>query len=164
MLRRSNRLYQTTYEPVRCQVCRAHSPTFPALHLNHNSFFNPSVALPTSQLILQPFHCFTYITVHSPTLLLLLLRHHKFFTYVTWRAAHGSFQSLGMQCFNYDIIRHRLSVPRPERITIREKFCHGSGLVLDSSVVRAPAHKAGEPGSSPGPGKNFFLLLYFNFN
>ena len=45
-------------------------------------------ALPTSQLILQPFRCFTYITVHSPTLLLLLLRH-KLFTYVTWRAAHA---------------------------------------------------------------------------
>ena len=38
-----------------------------------------SVALPTSQLILQPFHFFTYVTVHSPTLLSLLL-HHKFFT------------------------------------------------------------------------------------
>ena len=46
---------------------RAHSPTFPSLHLCHNSFSNPSIALPTSQLILQPFHCFTYVTVHSPT-------------------------------------------------------------------------------------------------
>ena len=33
---------------------KAHSPTFPSLHLRHNSFSNPSVALPTSQLILQP--------------------------------------------------------------------------------------------------------------
>ena len=48
---------------------RAHSPTFPSLHLRHNSFSNPSIALPTSQLILQPFRCFTYVTVHSPTLL-----------------------------------------------------------------------------------------------
>ena len=46
---------------------RAHSPTFPALHLRHHSFSNPSVAFSTSQLILQPFHCFTYVTVHSPT-------------------------------------------------------------------------------------------------
>ena len=53
----------------------AHSPTFPSLHLRHNLFSNPSVALPTSQLILQPFRCFTYITVHSPTLYR--------FTYVT---------------------------------------------------------------------------------
>ena len=55
---------------------RAHSPTF-------------SVTSPTSQLILQPFRCFIYVTNHSPTLLSLLLRH-RHFTYVTWRAAHGS--------------------------------------------------------------------------
>ena len=36
----------------------------------------------TSQLILQPFRCFTYVTAHSPTLLSLLLRH-RLFTYVT---------------------------------------------------------------------------------
>ena len=47
--------------------------TFPLLHLRHNSISNPSLALPTSQLILQPFHCFTYVTAHSPTLLLLHL-------------------------------------------------------------------------------------------
>ena len=57
----------------------AHSPTFLSLHLYHNSFSNPSVALPISQLILQPFRCFTYVTAHSPTLLSLLLRH-KLFT------------------------------------------------------------------------------------
>ena len=51
----------------------------PSLHLRHSSFSNPFVALPTSQLILQPFRFFTYVTVHSPTLLSLLLRH-KFFT------------------------------------------------------------------------------------
>ena len=63
------------------------SPNFPSLHLRHSSFSNPSLALPTSQLILQPFRCFTYVTTHSPTLLSLLLRH-RIFTYVTWRAAH----------------------------------------------------------------------------
>ena len=65
----------------------AHSSTFPSLHLRLNSFSNPSVALPTSQLILQPFRCFTYVTTHSPTILSLHLRH-RLFTYVTWRAAH----------------------------------------------------------------------------
>ena len=40
----------------------AHSPTLPSLHLNHSSFSNP-------------FHCFTYITAHSTTLLLLHLCH-----------------------------------------------------------------------------------------
>ena len=58
---------------------RVHYPIFPSLHLRHNSFSNPSVALPTSQLILQPFRCFTYIAVHSPTLLSFLLCH-KLFT------------------------------------------------------------------------------------
>ena len=52
-----------------------------------NELSNPSVALPTSQLILQPFRCFTYVTAHSPTLLSLLLSY-RLFTYVTWRAAH----------------------------------------------------------------------------
>ena len=63
------------------------SPSFPSLHLRHSSFSNPSVALPTSQLILQLFRCFTNATAHSPTLLSPLLRH-RIFTYVTWRAAH----------------------------------------------------------------------------
>ena len=49
----------------------------------------PFRRLPTSQLILQPFHCFTYVTVHSPTLLSPLLRH-RIFTCFTWRAAHVS--------------------------------------------------------------------------
>ena len=39
---------------------------------------HPSVALPTSQLILQPFRCFTYVTAHSPTLPSLYLRHSSF--------------------------------------------------------------------------------------
>ena len=61
---------------------------FPSLYLRHSSFSNPSVALPTSQLILQSFCCFTYITAHSPILLLLFLCH-RLFTYVIWRAAHA---------------------------------------------------------------------------
>ena len=44
---------------------RAHSPTF-------------TVTLPTSQLILQPFRRFTYVTAHSQTLPLLHLRHSSF--------------------------------------------------------------------------------------
>ena len=66
---------------------KSHSPSFPSLHLGHRSFSNTSVALSTSHLILQSFRCFTYVPVHSPTLLSLLLSH-KLFPYVTWRAAH----------------------------------------------------------------------------
>ena len=36
------------------------------------------VTSPTSQLILQPFYRFTYVTAHSPTLPLLYLRHSSF--------------------------------------------------------------------------------------
>ena len=38
-------------------------------------FFNLSVTSPTSQFIFQPFHRFTYVTAHSPTIPLLHLRH-----------------------------------------------------------------------------------------
>ena len=82
--------------PQLISLMPAHSPTFPSLHLRHNSFSNPSVALPTSQLILQPFRCFTYVTVHAPTLLSpptsqaphnspteLILQSFHHFTYVT---------------------------------------------------------------------------------
>ena len=67
------------FRTLKYEQSRAHSPTFSSLPLHHSSFSNPSIALPTSKLILQPFCCFTYITVHSPTLLSLLLRH-KLFT------------------------------------------------------------------------------------
>ena len=42
------------------------------------SFSNLSVTSPTSQLILQPFHRFTYITAHSPSLPSLHLCHNSF--------------------------------------------------------------------------------------
>ena len=43
------------------------SPTPYTLHLRHSSFCNPSSASPTSQVILQPFRCFTYVTGTSRT-------------------------------------------------------------------------------------------------
>ena len=61
--------------------------------LEQISFYNLYPASPTSQLILQPFPCFTYVTVHYPNLL-TLLPCHRFFTYVTWRAAHASGQEI----------------------------------------------------------------------
>ena len=69
----------TVHSPT---LSSAHSPTFPSFHLRHSSFSNPSITSPTSQLILQPFCHFTYITAHSPTHLSLFLRH-RLFTYVT---------------------------------------------------------------------------------
>ena len=45
----------------------AHSPTLPLLHLCHSSFYNPSAVSPMSQVILEPFRCFTYDTGTSHT-------------------------------------------------------------------------------------------------
>ena len=78
-------VYGSPVTPER--LSRAHSPTFTSLHLRQSSLSNPSVALPTQQLILQPLRCFTYVTAQSPTLISLFLRH-RLFTYVTWRADH----------------------------------------------------------------------------
>ena len=47
-----------------------HSPTLPSLYLRHSSFSNPSIVSATSQLILQPFFCFSYVTwraAHAPS-------------------------------------------------------------------------------------------------
>ena len=108
----------------------AHPPTLPSLYLRYGSFSNPSVASPTSQLILQPFHHFTYVIAHSPTLLsqsptlqlilqlfrcityvtahspslLSLLLCHRLFTYVTWRAAHET--NCSLTSLNYNRYHH----------------------------------------------------------
>ena len=71
--------FPTFAKDVSHLLVRFRIQTFPSLRLRHNSFSNPSVALPTSQLILQPFRCFTYVTVHSLALLSLLLRHKLLF-------------------------------------------------------------------------------------
>ena len=65
----------------------------PSLHLRHSSFSNLSVASPTSQLILQTFRRFIYVTAHSSTLQSLYLRH-RHFTYIIWRAAHSIYGPL----------------------------------------------------------------------
>ena len=70
------------------------------------SFSNLSVTLPTSQLILQPFRRFTHVTAHSPTLLLLHLRHNSFsnpsFVSPTSQALHFChLASRPCVCFNF---------------------------------------------------------------
>ena len=52
--------------------------TFRSLYLRHSSFSSPSYAFPTSQLILQPFRCFTYIIDTSPTSQLILQPYRRF--------------------------------------------------------------------------------------
>ena len=55
-------------------VRTAHTPTFSPLHLRHSSFSNPSVSVPRSQLILQPFRhsSFSNPSVSLPTSQLIL--------------------------------------------------------------------------------------------
>ena len=53
-----------------------------SLHLRHCSFSNTSSYLPKSQLILQPFRCFTYVVGISPTSQLILQPFRRF-TYIT---------------------------------------------------------------------------------
>ena len=65
-----------------------------------SSFSKPSVTSPTSQLILQLFPRFTYITAHSPTLPLLHLHHCSF--------SNPSFASCTSQDFH---LRHLASRP-----------------------------------------------------
>ena len=105
----------------------AHSPTFASLHLRHNSFSNPSVFLPTPQLILQPFHCFTYVTVHS----LIFLR----FSYVAalhliHLASRPCFSTVGPRYWYNDIMM----------IFSRGKMLGNLGLQADKKV----AHKLKE--------------------
>ena len=66
-----------TYVTDTSSLSSARSPTFPSLHLHHNSsilpllylchisFSNPSVASCRSQFILQPFFRFSYVTSSS---------------------------------------------------------------------------------------------------
>ena len=60
-----NKLWRRWSDGKGWRMSRAHSPTF-------------TVTSRTSQLILQPFRRFTYVTAHSPTLPFLHLRHNLF--------------------------------------------------------------------------------------
>ena len=64
------------------------------------SFSKLSVAFPTSQLIVQPFRRFIYVTAHSPAILLLHLRHSSF--------SNPSFASATSQALH---LRHLASRP-----------------------------------------------------
>ena len=60
-------IYLTDTSPTSPDMVLRHSPTLTSLHLTHSSFSNTCVVLPTSQLILQLFRRFTYVTAHSTT-------------------------------------------------------------------------------------------------
>ena len=91
--------------------------------------------LENSQLILQPFRCFIYVTVHSPTLLSLLLRH-KLFTCFTWRAAYDPFPAFDLN----------------ELLRLDEVKCHS--YFVKTSII---------PFSIPLPYFNFLLTGIFTW-
>ena len=49
-----------------------------------------------------------------------------------------------------------LVLPEGNGDPMREEFLLGPVGCLAGLVVIAPAHRAREPGSNPGPGENFF--------
>ena len=51
-----------------------------------------------------------------------------------------------------------LVLPKGKGDRIREEFQFGPVDRPGGLVVIAPAGRAGDPGSNPGPGENFFLL------
>ena len=59
----------------------------PFCHFTYVTTHSPTLPSLYLELILQHFHHFTYVTAHSPTLLSLLLCH-MLFPYGTWRVAH----------------------------------------------------------------------------
>ena len=119
----------------------AHSPTFPSLYLRHNSFSNPSVALPTSQLVLQPFRCFTYVTAHSPTLFSLLLRHNS---YSNLSVASPTSQLILQPFFRFSYVTSS-SLNSPGE----PPMLHLSSFWRLRDAIRSP-HAAGVPSLRPG--------------
>ena len=85
---------------LRFTYVTAHSRTLPLLYLRHSSLYSPSVASPTSQLILETCRCFIYATAHSPTLPPLHLRHSSFYNTL---AASPTLQVIlqPFRCFTY---------------------------------------------------------------
>ena len=95
----------------------AHSPSFQSLHLRHSSFWfsKLSVTSSTSQLILQSFPRFTYVTTHCPILLLLRLRHSSF--------SNPSFASPTSQALHLRHLASRLCSQIRALSIKREKVC-----------------------------------------
>ena len=114
------------------------------------SFSNLFVVSPTSQLILHPFRCFTYITAHSPTLPSLLLRH-SLFTYVTWRAANGLDQEETFKKMTELIL---------------QPFCHFIYAITHSPTLPSlylPHSSFSDP-SVASPTSQFILQPFFRFS
>ena len=116
-----------------------------------SSFSNPSVALPTSQLILLPFRCFTYITAHSATLFSPFLRH-RLFTYVTSRSrpCWTHYMKERMRNFSEDVM-----IP----IIFREIFFI-KWIIENITIFKRRGRKSNFTVNSPLPVRSCLYSLY----
>ena len=107
------------------------------------SFPNPCIASPTSQLSLQPFRRFTYVTAHSTALPLLHLCH-SHFTYVTARSdspsspsfhlRHSSFAELILQAFShFTYVTAHSDSPSSPSLHLRHSSFSNPSLALPTS-------------------------------
>ena len=102
-----------------------------------SSFSNVSITSPTSQLILQPFRCFTYVAAHSPTLPLVHLRHSSFsnpsFVSPTSQALHlRHLASRPWRAFVFYFVKSQCALHNPEVRESRECGVGGIELRTDS--------------------------------
>ena len=79
------------------------------LENEQSSFSKLSVTSPTSQLILQHFHCFTYVTAHPLTLLSLLLRQSCSFSNLSVASPTSQLIGQHFRCFTY-VTAHSLTL------------------------------------------------------
>ena len=114
---------------------------------SYRTFSNLSVTSPTSQLILQPFLRFTYVTAYSPTLLLLHLHHSSFsnpsFASPASQALHFTYVTTHSPTLPSLYLRHSSlsnpSVASPKSQFILEPF------FFFSYVTRSSLKSSGEP-------------------
>ena len=119
-----------------------HSPTLPSLYLRHSSFSNPSVASPTSQLILQSSFRFSYVTTsslvhlsraHSPIFPSLHLRHSSFSSPSFASPTSQSLHSIHLASRPWKEPLWRASIPGIYRIT-RPQYLPNSRYIIAPTV------------------------------
>ena len=91
------------------------------------SFCNLSFTSPTSQLILQPFRRYIYVTAHSPTLTLLDLRHRSF--------SNPSFASPTSQALHLIHLMSRAHSPTFPSLHLRHNSFSNPSVALSTSQL-----------------------------
>ena len=122
-----------------------------SLHLCHSSFSNTSIGLPTSQLILQAFRCFTYVTAHSPTFPSFHL-HHSSFSNPSVSLPTSQLILQPFRCFTY-VTAHSSTIPS---LCLRHSSFSSVALIRHSSCSKPSA-------ASPMPQLIFQPFLRFSY-